>query len=61
MYKSAEFNHRIATFADLSLAIGKVPKVEFEDLEELISNTKEGYKVIKRIGLNRLSGRLIRN
>ncbi|MEI8006995.1 MAG: helix-turn-helix transcriptional regulator [Bacteroidota bacterium] len=42
---NGEFNHRIATFVDLSLAIGKVPKVEFEDLEELITNTKEGYNV----------------
>ena len=42
---NGEFNHRIATFVDLSLAVGKVPKIEFEDLEEIISNIKEGYVV----------------
>ena len=44
---NGEFNHRIATFVDLSLAIGKVPKVEFEDLEEMIYTEKEGYEVRK--------------
>jgi transcriptional regulator with XRE-family HTH domain len=42
---NGEFNHRVATFVDLSLAIGKVPKVEFEDLEEIISHVKDGYIV----------------
>jgi transcriptional regulator with XRE-family HTH domain len=44
---NGEFNHRIATFVDLALAIGKVPKVEFEDLEELVANEREGYSVNK--------------
>lgn len=44
---NGEFNHRVATFVDLSLAIGKVPKVEFEDLEEMIHNVQEGYVVKK--------------
>lgn len=42
---NGEFNHRIATFVDLALAIGKVPKVEFEDLEEMVTNEREGYSV----------------
>ncbi|MCX6245132.1 MAG: helix-turn-helix transcriptional regulator [Bacteroidetes bacterium] len=44
---NGDFNHRVATFVDLALAIGKVPKVEFEDLEEIISNVKDGYVVKK--------------
>lgn len=42
---NGEFNHRIATFIDLALAIGKVPKVEFDDLDEMISHEREGYTV----------------
>jgi len=44
---NGDFNHRIATFVDLSLAIGKVPKIELEDLNELINNVREGYEVKK--------------
>jgi transcriptional regulator with XRE-family HTH domain len=40
---NGEFNHRIATLVDLSLAIGKVPKIEFEDLSKLIQNENEGF------------------
>jgi transcriptional regulator with XRE-family HTH domain len=38
---NGNFNHNIATFVDLTLAIGKVPRVVFEDLEERISQSKK--------------------
>ena len=40
---NGEFNHRIATFVDLALAIGKAPKIEFEDLELMVSNEHQEF------------------
>jgi transcriptional regulator with XRE-family HTH domain len=51
---NGEFNHRLATFVDLTLAIGKVPKVVFEDLEEIISHAREGEKVKKKSPVHQL-------
>ena len=45
---NGEFNHRVATFVDLALAIGKVPKVVYVDLEEIISHTREEDRVNKK-------------
>lgn len=45
---NGEFNHRIATLVDLSLAIGKAPKIEFVDLEQVAQirkNEKSGLQV----------------
>jgi transcriptional regulator with XRE-family HTH domain len=41
---NGQFNHNLSTFVDLTLAIGKVPRVLFEDLEESISQSKRVEK-----------------
>lgn len=51
---NGEFNHRVATFVDLTLAIGKAPKVVFEDLEEIISHAKEKDRVKKNSSVHQL-------
>ena len=33
---NGDFDHRISKLVDISLSIGKVPNIEFKDLEELI-------------------------
>lgn len=40
---NGDFNHRISKLVELSLAIGKAPKIEFEDLNEYIKDDIEGY------------------
>lgn len=43
---NGEFDHRISKFFELSIAVGKVPKIEFVDLEQLINEETEGIKNI---------------
>jgi len=50
---NGEFNHNITTFFDLALAIGKVPRVVFEDLEESISLSKKEDKTYKQPALRK--------
>lgn len=38
---NGEFNHRIATLVDLALVIGKAPKIEYEDLGQVVPNKKK--------------------
>ena len=40
---NGDFNHRISKLVELSLAIGKVPKIEYEDLNQLIIDDEIGY------------------
>ncbi len=45
---NGEFNHRIATLVDLSLAIGKAPRIVFEDLDQVTQirkNEKSGLLI----------------
>ena len=37
---NGDFNHRISKFVELSLSIGKVPIVEFKDLNKIIEEDK---------------------
>lgn len=39
---SGEFNHRLSKLIELSLAIGKVPMLEFEDLDEVVEKESKG-------------------
>jgi len=43
---SGDFNHRISKLVELSLAIDKVPEINFKDLNNLIQEENEGYKTI---------------
>ena len=39
-FLNGDFNHRISKFVELSLSIGKVPVVEFKDLNDIIEEDK---------------------
>jgi transcriptional regulator with XRE-family HTH domain len=43
---NGDFNHKISKLVELSLAINKVPKLEFIDVDELIKEDSEGTKTI---------------
>ena len=38
---NGDFDHRISKLVELSLAIGKVPVIEFKDLEQVIEDDKK--------------------
>lgn len=40
---NGEFDHRLSKFIDLALAIDKVPRVKFINLEEIIKQDELGY------------------
>jgi transcriptional regulator with XRE-family HTH domain len=40
---NGEFNHRLSKLVELSLAIGRVPKIEYEDLDKFIIDDEIGY------------------
>jgi transcriptional regulator with XRE-family HTH domain len=40
---NGDFNHRLSKLIELSLAIGKAPKIEYEDLEKFIIDDEIGY------------------
>jgi len=40
---NGEFDHRLSKFIDLALAIDKVPRVKFIDIEEIIKQDELGY------------------
>jgi transcriptional regulator with XRE-family HTH domain len=42
---NGDFNHRITKLVELSLAIGKVPKIEYEDVEQFIKEDEIGTKI----------------
>ncbi len=35
---NGDFNHRLSTLVDLSLAMGKAPIIQFSDLDKIIEN-----------------------
>ncbi|GJM33563.1 MAG: hypothetical protein DHS20C18_25640 [Saprospiraceae bacterium] len=39
---NGEFNHRLSKLIELSLAIGKAPMLEFEDLDEVVEKEANG-------------------
>lgn len=41
---NGDFNHRISTLVELSLAINKVPEISFKDLDQFISKDVDGFK-----------------
>ena len=43
---NGEFNHRLSTLVELSLAIDKVPELNFTDLSQVIEDVNEGIKSI---------------
>lgn len=43
---NGDFNHRISTLVELSLAINKVPIITFKDLDQFIQHDTEGYKTV---------------
>jgi len=43
---NGDFNHRISKLVELSLAIDKVPELNFKDLNNLIREENDGYKTI---------------
>lgn len=44
---NGDFNHRISKLVELSLAIGKIPDLNFMDLDDFIQKEKEPVKTIK--------------
>jgi len=42
---NGDYDHRLSKFVELSLSIGKIPKVEFVDIAKVINNEKEGTMV----------------
>ena len=50
---NGDFNHRISKLVELSLAIGKVPVIEYQDLESYIKDDE--------IGCTRLSAKFVHN
>ena len=43
---SGDFNHRISKLVELSLAINKIPEINFKDLNQLIKEGSDGYKTV---------------
>lgn len=44
---NGDFNHRLSKLVEISLAIGKAPILEFENLEEVVDKENRGFKKIK--------------
>lgn len=44
---NGDFNHRLSKLVEISLAIGKAPILEFENLEEVVGKENRGFKKIK--------------
>ena len=58
---NGDFDHRLSKFVDLSLSVGKVPFIEFKDLEELIKidgivETGAVYSVLNATTVNFFDG-----
>jgi transcriptional regulator with XRE-family HTH domain len=43
---NGDFNHKISKLVELSLAIDKIPKIEFVNADEFIEDDAEGVKTI---------------
>lgn len=43
---NGDFDHKISRLVKLAMAIGKVPKVTFENLNEIIENDANEYKTV---------------
>lgn len=43
---NGDFNHRLSTLVDLSLAIDKIPELRFQDLNQYIDDEQEGVRKI---------------
>ncbi len=43
---NGDFNHRLSTLVDLSLAIGKIPELNFQDLNQLIDDENRGVRKV---------------
>jgi transcriptional regulator with XRE-family HTH domain len=44
---NSDFDHRISKFVELSLAIGKVPVIEFRDIDKIIEDDKKDTQTKK--------------
>lgn len=44
---NGEFNHRLSTLVDLSLSMGKAPKLSFTDLDQLTENKSVGKQRVQ--------------
>lgn len=40
---NGDFDHKLSKFVELSLAIGKIPEISFNDVEDYIVSDVEGY------------------
>src|SRR6056297_2859591 len=47
---NGDFNHRLSTLVDLSLAMGKAPVIQFADLDKIIENPPHVSKSIQETG-----------
>lgn len=46
---NGDFNHRLSTLVELSLAMGKAPELKLTDLSQLVEEEKEGIKRVSWI------------
>ena len=47
---NGDFNHRLSTLVDLSLAMGKAPVIQFSDLDKMTENPSHVSKIIHETG-----------
>lgn len=40
---SGDYDHKLSKFVELSLAIGKIPRFDFVDIDEFIENDSQSY------------------
>ena len=40
---SGDYDHKLSKFVELSLAIGKIPRFDFGDIDEYIENDSQSY------------------
>jgi transcriptional regulator with XRE-family HTH domain len=43
---NGDFNHRISKLVELSLAINKIPEINFKNVDQLIKEENDGYKTV---------------
>lgn len=43
---NGDFNHRISKLVELSLAINKIPEINFKDVDQFIKEENDGYKTV---------------
>lgn len=42
---NGDFDHKISKFVELALAVNKIPRIEYLDLEEVVNDELDGYKI----------------